>query len=192
MKKVFIIHGWDGYPDEGWFPWLKSELEKRGFEVFLPVMPNSSEPKINEWVLYLKKLVGMPNEEIFFVGHSIGCQTIMRYLETLPKNAKVGGVVFVAGWITLKGLKTKEEREIAKPWLEKPINYTKVKEGSKSFIAIMSDNDPFVPLSDSRTFKEKLNAEIIIEKNKGHFSGSDNVNELPIVLNSFLRISKND
>ena len=22
-KRAFIIHGWDGYPDEGWFPWLK-------------------------------------------------------------------------------------------------------------------------------------------------------------------------
>ena len=28
MKRVFIIHGWDGYPEEGWFPWLKEELEK--------------------------------------------------------------------------------------------------------------------------------------------------------------------
>ena len=30
MKKVFIIHGWEGYPEEGWFPWLKKELESRG------------------------------------------------------------------------------------------------------------------------------------------------------------------
>jgi hypothetical protein len=27
-KRVFIIHGWEGYPEEGWFPWLKKELEK--------------------------------------------------------------------------------------------------------------------------------------------------------------------
>jgi esterase/lipase len=37
MKKVFIIHGWDGYPEEGWFPWLKKELEKKGFSVFVPL-----------------------------------------------------------------------------------------------------------------------------------------------------------
>ena len=29
MKRAFIIHGWDGYPAEGWFPWLKRELEKK-------------------------------------------------------------------------------------------------------------------------------------------------------------------
>jgi predicted alpha/beta hydrolase family esterase len=26
-ERVFIIHGWEGYPEEGWFPWLKKELE---------------------------------------------------------------------------------------------------------------------------------------------------------------------
>ena len=27
MRRVFIIHGWGGYPEEGWFPWLKKELK---------------------------------------------------------------------------------------------------------------------------------------------------------------------
>jgi hypothetical protein len=25
-RKVIIAHGWDGHPQEGWFPWLKSTL----------------------------------------------------------------------------------------------------------------------------------------------------------------------
>jgi len=33
-KRAFLIHGWAGSPDEGWRPWLKTELEKRGFRVF--------------------------------------------------------------------------------------------------------------------------------------------------------------
>lgn len=36
MKRIFIAHGWDGCPEEGWFPWLKKELEIREFEVFVP------------------------------------------------------------------------------------------------------------------------------------------------------------
>ena len=24
-KRVFIIHGWGGYPEEGCFPWLKND-----------------------------------------------------------------------------------------------------------------------------------------------------------------------
>ena len=33
VKRVFVVHGWDGHPAEGWFPWLKKELEKRGYLV---------------------------------------------------------------------------------------------------------------------------------------------------------------
>ena len=40
-KRVFIIHGWEGYPEECWFPWLKTEIEKTGFEVVVPNMPDA-------------------------------------------------------------------------------------------------------------------------------------------------------
>ncbi len=61
-KRVFIIHGWYGYPEEGWFPWLKKELESRGFKAQVPSMPNPKHPKIEEWVSFLKELVGNPDE----------------------------------------------------------------------------------------------------------------------------------
>ena len=47
-KRVFVIHGWGGYPEEGWKPWLKKELEKRGFTVFVPAMPDTEHPKMND------------------------------------------------------------------------------------------------------------------------------------------------
>ena len=50
MKKVFIIHGWDGYPEENWFPWLKKELEDKGFEVFVLQMPDADNPRIEKLI----------------------------------------------------------------------------------------------------------------------------------------------
>ena len=41
QKRVVIIHGWGGYPDEGWRPWLKHELETKGFLVLVPAMPDT-------------------------------------------------------------------------------------------------------------------------------------------------------
>lgn len=76
-KRVFIIHGWDGHPDEQWFPWLKKELEQRGFEVYVPQMPKTEEPRIDIWVPYLRGLVGRPDQDTYFVGHSIGPQAIL-------------------------------------------------------------------------------------------------------------------
>ena len=92
-KRAFIIHGWGCYPEEGWFPWLKKELEARDFEVQIPAMPDSDTPKIKPWVSHLNELVGVCDEQTYLIGHSIGCQTILRYIETLPHPTKVGGAV---------------------------------------------------------------------------------------------------
>jgi len=189
VKKVFLIHGWDGNPENAWFPWLKAELEAKDFEVIIPAMPNPEEPKIDEWVSKLKELANDPDEEIYFIGHSIGCQTILRYLESLSENAKVGGVIFVAGWFHLTNLSGPEEEKIAQPWLETPINFDKIITHTNNFLAIFSNNDPFVLLSDKDIFKEKLGAEIIIEQEKGHFDDEAGIKELPSALNSLLDMS---
>lgn len=186
-KKVFIVHGWDGYPDEGWFPWLKKELEQKGFQAQVPAMPEPAEPKIEDWVSYLAKIVGDVDKNTFFVGHSIGCQTILRYLESLPADKKVGGVVFVAGWFTLMNLKTDEEKEIAQPWLETPIDFEKIKQHTKKFFVLFSDNDEVVPKNNKELFEQNLGAKTAVEHNKGHFSGADEVKELPIVLDKLLQ-----
>ena len=188
-KRVFMIHGWEGSPDNCWFPWLKKELESRGFQVYTPEMPDSEEPKIEPWVSTLSKIVESPDSETYFIGHSIGCQTIMRYLQILPESTKVGGVIFVAGFFNLPNLETQEEKDIAKPWLKTRIDTDKIKTLTDNIVAIFSDDDPDVPLDDSELFKERLGAKIIIEHNKGHFSDDANVTELPIVLEELLRIS---
>lgn len=87
-KRVFIIHGWDGFPEEGIFPWLKKELQNRGFLVFNPSMPEPSRPQIETWVKFLEKQVGIPDENTFFFGHSIGAQTILRYFRIFTRRFK--------------------------------------------------------------------------------------------------------
>ncbi|HII15147.1 MAG TPA: hypothetical protein HA362_02440 [Nanoarchaeota archaeon] len=187
-KTVFIIHGWSVHPEDGWFPWLKTGVEQRKFRVVMPSMPDTDNPKIDAWVSFLKKTVKAPNTDTYFVGHSIGCQTILRYLQ--ETNVAIGGAVFVAGWLTLKGLETGEEQGIAKPWLETPIDFRKARKCLEKCTAIFSDNDPFVPLENINLFREKLGAKIIIEKQKGHFTESDNVKELPSVLDALLAMMK--
>ena len=48
MKTVISIHGWGGYPNEGWRPWLKDELAKKNITVINPAMPNTDNPKEEE------------------------------------------------------------------------------------------------------------------------------------------------
>ncbi|MEK7465208.1 MAG: alpha/beta hydrolase [Patescibacteria group bacterium] len=187
-KRVFIIHGWEGYPEEAWFPWLKHELEEKEFEVVVPQMPNADAPSIDVWIPFLHTVVGKCDANTFFVGHSIGCQTILRYLEILPPQEKIGGAVLVAGWVSLTPIATRtpEEQTITRPWLEAPIDYEKIKTHTKNFVGIFSDNDPYVPPENQITYREKLNARIAIIPGRGHFNEESNTKEFPDVLHAIL------
>lgn len=181
MKKVYVVHGWGGSPSsEGWFGWLKKEFLKRNIKIEILKMPNTNSPKIKEWVNFLNNNVKELDKQTYFIGHSIGCQAIMRYLEQLPENIKVAGCIFVAGWFNLteKAYETKEDRKIAKPWIEVPIIFEKIKNHTRNFLAIFSKDDPDVPVSDAELFKKNLNAKIILKENEEHFNETKEIPEI--------------
>ena len=181
--RVFIIHGWGGTPKGDWIPWLADQLKSKGYEVITPEMPDPDNPKITPWVNKLKEIVGKLENSDILIGHSIGCQTILRFFETLENGKSVGEVIFVAPWIKLANLSSKEEWEIAKPWIETPMDLNTVKTKANFFVSLFSDNDPWVPLEENvKIFREKLNPKIVILKNKGHFSEDEGIKELPEIL----------
>ena len=194
MKKIYIIHGWDGSPEEPMHKWLKKELEEKGFQVTIPLMPNPEEPEINAWIDKIKEVVENPDNDTYFIGHSVGCQGVLRYLETLDSNTNIGGAIFIAPWMHLDNKTIEEEGEevieIAKPWMETPIDWEKVKTHTSNFVFILSDNDPYVPLTNKELFEEKLSAKTIIEHDKRHYAPDNNITENPTALNELIEISK--
>lgn len=50
METAFIIHGVGGHPEENWFPWLKKELEKIGYRVFVPKFPTPEGQTLTNWL----------------------------------------------------------------------------------------------------------------------------------------------
>lgn len=188
MKRAFLIHGWESYPEEGWRPWLKKELEKRKFEVIVPKMPDAINPTYDKWVPCLEKIAKPVARNDYFVGHSLGCITILRFIENLKQDEKVGGAVLVAGFghdLEYDGYK----RELSS-FFAKPVNWEKIKRHCPKFVSIHSDDDPWVPIKHSQLFKEKLNAKLIIEHGMKHFSGDDGIGKLPSALNALLEITK--
>ncbi len=182
-KRVFVVHCWGGKPNTRWYPWLKRELEKKHFKVQVLAMPNTGHPRMEPWANTLKKAVGKPDKDCYFVGHSVGCITILRYLENI--KAKTGGTVMVAGFasdLAYDDLKT---------FFKTPIEWKKIKAHSKRFVAIHSDNDPYVSLHyGNDIFKDKLKAKVVVEHNMGHFSIDNNVAKLPSALKAVLELSK--
>ncbi len=190
-KRVIIVHCWSGYPEYCWYPSAKTELEKLGFEVSVPAMPDTDNPDLKKWLPKLKEVVGAPDQNTYLIGHSIGCAAIMRYLETLSDNEKVGGVVFVAGFTD--GLDAEKYPEIQN-FFTTPILYEKIKSRSPKFVAIASDDDPYVPLKYSEILKDKFGAEVIVKHNMKHFSGAadgeESCTQLPDVVSAIKKMTK--
>ena len=154
-------------------------------------MPNTENPKIEEWVSFLDKQIETLDDKTYFIGHSIGCQTILRYLQT-KDICKVGGILFVAPWLDLLdyAIEDEDSYNTAKPWLTTPINFEKIKKFTNNISCIFSDNDYFVSLDQKNKFEELLNVKTIIVNNKGHISQDDNVYELKEILEECKKMIK--
>ena len=186
MTRVFLIHGWGGSPDKDWLPWFIFVLKKKEYEVIAPQMPNTDNPQIGLWVDKLTELVGQVRESDIFVGHSIGCQTILRFLEKLPIHQKINKVILVAPWFELTNLGDAAAWAIADPWIKTSINFSNISNKASLFITVFSDNDPWVPIDiNRRLFKARLNPKIIVLKNRGHFTQDEGITEIPELLELF-------
>lgn len=187
MRRAVIIHCWEGYPEYCWYGQVKNDLEALGFAVQLPAMPETETPKLETWLPKLREVVGEADEDLYLIGHSVGVITILRYLESLPDNIKIGGVVMVAGFADDLGyMDSVEDKTVLPSFFKTPIDWDKIKTHTNSFIAIHSDDDPYVSLEHADILKDKLAAEIIIKPGMKHFSGEvddeESCTELPEVV----------
>ena len=183
MKKIYLIHCWDGTSSDGWYPWLAEKIRNKDVDLIKFDMPNTDHPKIEEWIEALNSKVDSLDDKTYFIGHSIGCQTILRYLET-KEITKIGGILFVAPWLDLlpKAIEDEDSYNTAKPWINTPIDFEKIKQFTNNISCIFSNNDYFVSIDQEKEFKNKLNAKTTIVKNKGHISQDDGVFELQEIL----------
>lgn len=98
--RVHIIHGYAASPADHWFPWLERELERRGARVDIVELPASDAPRPEAWLQALEVQVGRPDRNTFFVAHSLGGITLLRYLESLQPEPEVAATSSCPGSTT--------------------------------------------------------------------------------------------
>lgn len=146
-------------------------------------MPNTNHPLASEWVAKLAETVGIPTEDTYLVGHSLGCITILRYLENLDESQTIGGVVFIAGF----GERfPKYQSGSHDTFFEHTLNWPQIQDHCNNFVAIHSEDDPGVNAEQLDLFEDKLGAKVIRERGFGHFGSADGVFEIPLVRNELL------
>lgn len=184
MKRIIIVHGWSGSPNDNWLPWLGLEINKLGYEVIAPTMPDADRPIIETWVSHLAQVVGAPDEETYLIGHSVGCQTILRYLESI--KTPIAGAIFVAGWFNLENLETEEEKKLAGPWIETPINIEKVKAVLPKSTLIISDNDDYGAFEENKKKFAEFVTKTVVLPGRKHIVDD----KAPEILTEFLLLVK--
>ncbi len=77
----------------------KSNLSKtlgKKYDVLAPSMPNRDNAKYKEWKLWFEKLIPLFDDEVIFIGHSLGALFLLKYLSEneYPKKIKA---IFLVG-----------------------------------------------------------------------------------------------
>ncbi|KKP62864.1 MAG: hypothetical protein UR57_C0010G0028 [Candidatus Nomurabacteria bacterium GW2011_GWE2_34_25] len=132
MKKVYLIHGFEGSPNGGWRPYLMGELEKQDIYSFALSMPTPDKPIVSEWLSEIKHYVDRDiNDDVYLVGHSLGGTAILRYLEQFNSH-NIKGVIIVSA----PCMRTEVNKKIWS-FLETNFDWSVIKKSIQNVIVIL-------------------------------------------------------
>lgn len=175
MNKVYLIHGYGGWPNGAWRTSVIKALEQKEVYACALPMPSSEDLILNDWIEEIRRVVKRDkNHKVFLIGHSLGSTTILRFLE--KHNLKVEGVILVSCLI-----KPVENKAIGL-FVSEPFDFEKIKHKSKNFVVIHGKNDSRVPFEQGKVLASKLDCELIGIENGGHLTGSEGWKEFPQVI----------
>lgn len=180
VKRFVLLHGKGGSSDRNFLPWLKFELEKGGYEVEVPDLPNTLEPNDEEQTQWVLKKCHL-DEKTVVVGHSFGGLVALRLLE---RGIKLKRVILVATPFTDKFLDGKE-RPMISAAVKKGFDFKAAKENCGDFSLLYDEKDDVVPIGDGESFSEKL-ATLLTKKVGGepHFCAEVEADVLDICIPS--------
>lgn len=182
MFDYVIVHGSYGSPFENWFPWLYSELTKRGKNVLVPQFPcGEGIQNYTNWEKVLDSYRDMLDSNTSFVGHSLAPAFIVDYI--LQNRIEVNRLVFAAPFYGL--INIPEFDSVNSPFFFKK-DLERVKDYSKKRLCFISSNDPYVPNELSLEFANAISAETQTVDSAGHFNTSVGYDKFEILLEKLL------
>lgn len=172
---AIILHGTGSSPRDYWFPYLETKLEKLGYEVWVPALPDPNNPSLDSWLPFILAS-GTLTRDTVLIGHSAGAQIILSILENIDE--KVKKVILVSGYA---GAMKKNDTEKT----PKKLDWERIKTHSQEFIVINSDNDPWGwDDKQGKLLHEHLGGKLII-RHDGHMGSTtynQPYNEFPLLV----------
>jgi len=171
MKKVLILHGWFATPKNDWYPWVKKQLELKGYDVFTPQLADKDKPTFGRWKQCALRSSFLDKDTIV-IGHSLGAILGLK----LAEEYRFLKLITVSGWDFWD--LTPEHKTFFKTL----INHKKIMKNVSKRVVIHSDNDPFVTATIAEEFSKRLRAKFVLIPGKGHFIEKNGVVRFPELL----------
>lgn len=182
---IFIFHGTEGHPQENWFPWLKQELETKGYDVTVPQfpLPPVVPAEIAEWFDMLKGHEANINERTVIIGHSLGGIFTLRVLEKLDHPIKAA--FFVGAPIGVRPILNYDRDNAFSSF---NFDWENIKQKAENFVVYQSDDDPYVGLDNGKELAKHLGVELTFIPNAGHFNKRAGYTEFEHLKNKLLKL----
>ncbi|MBU3153649.1 alpha/beta hydrolase [Clostridium estertheticum] len=181
---IYAIHGYTSSSHAEWFPWLKEQFKNSPVKMDIPNMPDSGDPHLETWLKHLRKNVLDIDENTIFIGHSLGCVTVLRYI--LEKNIKIKGAILVSGFINENPMD--EQTEGLQEFVDGSLDMAVIKSLISSRIVITATDDDIVPTEATQKLAKVLDANLIILSSGKHFIARDGYTDFPILLNEIQKL----
>jgi len=190
MGEVYIIHGRASHPTNSWFTWLANELQREGIPTHVPKMPYTYIPFKRKWIGKVQDVVGKPSKDKYFIGHSLGCQAILRAFEH-HQGEMYGGTVLVAPFhqINMEGVVQEAQERLGKYsprflsnvvanlailpvmwWCNTPLDWEAARKACSEYQCVFSSNDHLVKPEEWKLFENNLGARCHYYENGGHLN----------------------
>lgn len=178
--KIIIIHGTDSTPESNWIPWLKSELEKLGQEVYAPKFPTPENQSVNSWCEVLSRECPWEFDgDTILVGHSCGATYICDILNR-ERHEPIRAAFLVSGFIEDLGDEFYDSHN--RTFTHQNFDWPMIKKYAGKITVIHGDNDPYVPISAAENISDKLGVEPIFIPNGGHLNSESGYTKFPLLL----------
>ncbi len=158
-------------------PWLEKAAGQSDPVIGLTRLdlPDPFRPDPQQWADSIDRQIAA-DHDIVLVAHSLGCIAAIRWVER-HEHARNIGLVLVGAF----------DRPLPRysaldPFVEPPVDYTKVDGKLTDPVVITAKDDPIAPMRGALGVADRLGAHAILHATGGHFLASDGFTSFPTVL----------